>query len=509
MNISGFVFFLAIIAGTLFITYSAARRTHTTHQFYAAGNRLTGSQNGLAIAGDYMSAASFLGITGAISLTGFDGFWYSIGFLASYLFVLFFIAEPVHHLGRFTVSDSIAVRFDAKPLRGCIAVNTLIISILYMIAQLVGAGTLLHALLHVDYAAAICIVGALMTVYVVFGGMIAASWVQIIKTILLLAGTLLVSLIVLARFDWSLLQLFDQASQATPLGEKFLLPGNLFEHPLETLSLQLALLLGTAGLPHIAVRFFTVSDAAAVRKSVGVAVSAMGAFYLMTVFLGFGAALLLNREGPLIGGGTENLAVIFLAENLGGEFLMAFVSAVAFATILAVVSGLVVTASSAFAHDIYSHIVRKGHATEKEQMIAAKCSSIGVGVISILLALGAQRLNVAFLASLAFAVAASVNVPVMICTIYWRRFTLAGAITGMATGLLASVCLVLISPNVMHPVTGWIKADPLFPLMNPGLVSIPLGFLGAILGSFFGRPGPEADASYDMTKVQAHTGMRQ
>lgn len=507
MNLTGFTFFLAIIIGTLAITYSAARQTFNTQDFYTAGHGLTGVQNGLAIAGDYMSAASFLGTVGAIALAGFDGFFYSLGFLVSYLLILLVVAEPLHNLGRYTLADAIATRFDHPLLRGVIAVNTLTISIFYMIAQLVGAGALIHLLLDLDYSTAILIVGSLMTIYVVFGGMVATSWVQIIKSILLLAATLIVTLIVLARFDWSLSQLFQHVSAATPLGERFLAPGNHFQDPLDTLSLHLSLILGTAGLPHIIARFFTVKDAPAARQSVVTATIIMSMFYIMTIILGFGAASLVGWDRLKAADDGGNLAVPLLAYALGGEFLMAFISAVAFATILAVVTGLVLAASSAFAHDFYSHVIRKGKAAEREQMYAAKCSSLGVGLISIVLAIGAQHVNAAFLVALAFSVAASANLPIILFTLYWKRFTAAGAISGSVCGLVASVVLVILSPSVMNPDQGWIAAEPIFPLNNPGIVSIPLGFLGAWVGTLL--TARQADEQrFLRVLLQAHTGMR-
>lgn len=507
MNVTGFVFFVAIVVGTLAITYSAAKRTTNMHHFYAAGNSLTSFQNGLAIAGDFMSAASFLGITGAIALSGFDGFYYSIGFFVSYLVVLLFVAEPMHNLGKFTLADSIAARFNNNRVRGVIALNTVTISIIYMIAQLVGAGALIHLLLDLDYTSAVLIVGSLMTVYVVFGGMVATSWVQIVKAILLLSGTLIITLIVFARFDWSILNMFERVSSSTPLGEKFLHPGNQFMNPLDKVSLHLALLLGTAGLPHIIVRFFTVKDAISARNSVFTATVLIGIFYLMTIFLGFGAAYFVGWERLKAADDGGNLAAPLLANALGGNFLMAFISAVAFATILAVVSGLVLTASSAFAHDFYSQIIRNGKASEREQMAAAKWSSVGVGIISITLALGAQKLNVAFLVSLAFAVASSANLPMILLTFYWKRFNTSGAITGMITGLFSSIILVVLSPNVMDPVNGWIHLKAIFPLNNPGIVSIPLGFLGAYFGTIFSKEKGNP-ALYEKVVYQAHTGIR-
>lgn len=430
MSATAFILFLAIVALTLVITYFAAKQTKTANEFYTAGGGLTGIQNGLAIAGDYMSAASFLGIAGMIALNGFDGFFYSIGFLVAYLVVLYIVAEPLRNLGKFTMADMIASRFKQKKIRGVAALNTITISTFYMIAQLVGAGALIKLLLGIDYTLAVCIVGVLMTIYVVFGGMIATSWVQIIKAVLLMAGTLIISVIVFSKFGFSLTNMFEQMKTATPLGADFLNPGNKYKVPLETLSLNLALVLGTAGLPHILIRFYTVKDAKTARKSVVSATWIIGIFYIMTVFLGFGAAAFVGFENILAADKAGNMAAPPLAQALGGDFLFAFVSAIAFATILAVVTGLVLSAASAFAHDIYSQIIRKGAATEKEQMIAARWASIGVSVLSILLAVFAQSLNVAFLVSLAFAVAASANLPLIIFTVFWKRFNAAGALAG-------------------------------------------------------------------------------
>ncbi|NGQ97464.1 cation acetate symporter [Brevibacillus sp. SYP-B805] len=507
MNVTTIIFFLAVVVGTLAITYSAAKRTVNARDFYAAGHRLTGLQNGWAIAGDYMSAASFLGITGTIAMYGFDGFFYAIGFLVSYLVMLYLVAEPLHNLGTYTLADAIAVRFDSPLLRGVIALNTLTITIFYMIAQLVGAGALIHLLLDIDYASAVMIVGGLMTIYVVFGGMVATSWVQIIKAILLLASTLLVSLIVLSRFHWNLLEMFAAVKAHSPLGERFLEPGNEFVNPLETISLHLALIFGTAGLPHIVARFFTVKDAVTTRRSVVTATWVVGSFYLMTIFLGFGASVFVGWEQIRMGENGGNLSVPLLAYALGGDFLMAYLTAVAFATILAVVTGLVMSASSAFAHDLYANVLRRGMASENEQVTAAQCSSIGVGVISIVLAIGAQNMNVAILVSLTFAMAASANLPLILLTLYWRRFTTTGALAGIFTGLLSSVILVMLGPYVMNPVDGLIRADTMFPLANPGIVSIPLGFLGAVLGTLLSRE-PGGCARYEQMLLRAHTGGR-
>ncbi|GEB31446.1 MULTISPECIES: cation acetate symporter [Brevibacillus] len=505
MNVTAFLLFLGIVLLTLVITYFASKRTNTTSEFYTAGGGLTGWQNGLAIAGDYMSAASFLGIAGMIALSGFDGFFYSIGFLVAYLVVLYLVAEPLRNLGKYTMADMIAARFDNKQVRGVAALNSIAISIFYMIAQLVGAGALIKLLLGLEYSTSVLIVGALMTVYVVFGGMTATSWVQIVKAVLLMLGTFVISLMVFAKFDFNLLTMFEQMKIATPLGDQFLNPGNKFKVGLDTISLNLALVLGTAGLPHILIRFFTVKDATTARKSVVYATWIIGIFYVMTIFLGFGAAAFVGAANMDAAG---NMGAPLLAQSLGGNFLFAFVSAVAFATILAVVAGLVLTAASAFAHDFYGHVIRQGKATEKEQMKMAKWASVGVSIVSILLALFAQKLNVAFLVALAFAVAASANLPVILFTIFWRRFNTTGAISGMLVGLFSSLILVALSPNVWNPVAGKaiLVGEALFPLPNPGIVSIPLGFLAAWIGTLLSSS--RNDAKYDEILVRANTGMK-
>ncbi len=507
MNVAAFSMFLAIVLVTLLITYWASKRTSNASEFYTAGSGLTGWQNGLAIAGDYMSAASFLGIAGSIALAGFDGFFYSIGFLVAYLVVLYLVAEPLRNLGKYTLADMLAARFDTKKIRGFAAFNTLAISIFYMIAQLVGAGALIKLLLGIEYTTSVLIVGTLMTVYVIFGGMHATSWVQIVKALLLMAGTFIISVIVLGKFNFSIPYMFEYMSTATPLKETFLNPGVKYTEGLDTLSLTMGLVLGTAGLPHILVRFFTVKDAKAARSSVVVATWIIGAFYVMTIFLGFGAAAFVGTTDIVAANAAGNMAAPLLAQALGGNMLFAFVSAVAFATILAVVAGLVLTGASAFAHDFYNEILRKGKAGEKEQVKMARYASIGVSVISILLALVAQNLNVAFLVSLAFAVAASANLPVILYTIYWKKFNTNGAISAMVIGLISSVGLVLISPNVFSPDgSAILTGEALFPLTTPGLVSIPLGFLAGYLGTVLSRKKVD-EAKFDEILVKSNTGM--
>lgn len=509
MDTTVVVLFLLIVTSTLVITYFAAKKTKTTSEFYTAGGGLTGWQNGLAIAGDYLSAASFLGIAGSIALTGFDGFFFSIGYLVAYLVVLFIVAEPLRNLGKYTLADMINARFDAKKVRGVAALSTITIVIFYMIAQLVGAGALIQLLFNIDYWMAVLIVGVMMTIYVLFGGMTATSWVQIIKAVLLMIATVVISFIVLSKFNFNIFTMFSEMKTATPLGEDYLNPGVKYKIPLDTISLMTALVLGTAGLPHILMRFFTVKDAQTARSSVMWATWIVGIFYILTIFLGFGAAAFVGSEKIMGANAAGNMAAPLLSQVLGGDFLMSFVSAVAFATILAVVAGLVLSGASAFAHDIYAQIIKKGKITEKQQMRAARYASLGVSVFSILLALFAQNMNVAFLVSLAFCIAASANLPVIVYTIFWKKFNTAGAVTAVLSGLISALVLVSISPSVFSPVEGAaiFVGDPIFPLTNPAIVSVPLGFLGGFLGTVLS--GKTDFVRYAEVKVRANTGYRE
>ncbi|WP_249872405.1 solute symporter family protein [Oceanobacillus saliphilus] len=502
------ILFLAIVLLTLVITFFAARKTQTAGDFYTAGGGLTGTQNGLAIAGDYLSAASFLGIAGAIALFGFDGFFYSIGFLIAYLVVLFLVAEPLRNLGKYTLADMINSRFDARKVRGAAALNTITISTFYMIAQLVGAGALIQLLFGIDYWLAVLIVGVMMTTYVLFGGMIATSWVQIVKAVLLMAGMVIMAFLVLLKFNFNIGQMFTEVKSVTTHGAAYLMPGLQYTEPLGTLSLMLALVLGTAGLPHILMRFFTVKDARTARKSVITATWIIGLFYILTLFLGFGAAAFVGYETIIAANPGGNMAAPLLAQAIGGDLLFAFISAVAFATILAVVAGLVLAGASAFAHDLYGQIIKKGKASESEQVKAARYASLAVSVLSIVLALFAQYLNVAFLVSLAFCIAASANLPVILYTVYWKRFNTAGAVTAMLTGLLSALILVSLSPSVFSPIEGaaLFVGEPIFPLANPALVSVPLGFLGGYVGTILSK---ESNLKrYAEVKVKANTGYK-
>ncbi|RYG72337.1 cation acetate symporter [Lentibacillus lipolyticus] len=504
------ILFLIIVALTLAITYWASKQTQTTGDFYTAGGELTGFQNGIAISGDYLSAASFLGIAGSIALYGFDGFFYSIGFLIAYLVVLFLVAEPLRNLGKYTLADMINARFDAKKVRGSAALSTITISLFYMIAQLVGAGALIQLLFDIPYWIAVLIVGTMMTIYVLFGGMIATSWVQIVKAVLLMVGMFIISFLVLLKFNFNIGEMFSEVKTATSHGAAYLKPGLKYTQPLDTISLMLALVLGTAGLPHILMRFFTVKDAKTARSSVITATWTIGIFYVLTLFLGFGAAAFVGETKIMEANPGGNMAAPLLAEAIGGEILFAFISAVAFATILAVVAGLVLSGASAFAHDLYGQIIKKGKASDQQQMLAARYASLAVSVLAIVLALFAQYLNVAFLVSLAFCIAASANLPVILYTVYWKRFNTTGAVSAMLVGLFSALILVSMSPSVFSPTEGaaLFVGEPIFPLSNPALISVPLGFLAGYVGTMLSSS--KADAKrYAKVKVKANTGYQE
>jgi cation/acetate symporter len=513
------IFFVAIIVLTLGITAWASRRNVDTSHHYVAGAEIKGWQNGLAISGDYLSAASFLGIAGAIALTGFSGFYLSIGFLVAYLVVLLLVAEPLRNLGKYTMADMLTSRFNVSRVRSVAALSTITISMFYMIAQLNGAGALIGLLLGLPYALSVIVIGILMTIYIVAGGMIATTWIQIVKAVLLIAGTLLLSLFVLAKVGFNPFALFSQVQ--SELGKEMLAPPPPSDlvTGLDVISLNIALVLGTAGLPHILIRFLTVPDAKTARSSIVTATWIIGLFYLLTPVLGYGAALFVGQDAISEANPAGNLAAPQLAEQLGGPIFFAFISAVAFATIVAVVAGLVVAASSAFAHDFYTNVIRHGEASESEQFRAARITAVGISVAAIVLAIPLGSLNVAFLVALAFAVAASANVPVILLTIFWKRFNTTGAITGMLLGLISAVVLVILSPSVFTgpnpepPATPIITIDPIFPLTSPAIISVPLGFLGCYLGTLLGGRGAEREReqgiqrSYDEIRVRALTGI--
>ena len=572
--------FAVIIGITLGVVVWAARQTNTAADFYAAGGGITGTQNGWAIAGDYMSAASFLGISGLISLYGYDGFMYSVGWLVAYITVLLIVAEPCRNAGKYTLGDILSFRTDPKPVRAVAAISTVAVSTFYLTAQMVGAGKLMALLVGVPYKTAIIGVGILMVGYVVFGGMTATTWVQIIKAGLLMSGAFLLSVLVLAKAGFNPLYFFDTIVNSPDIqdhvsklvlkdgitlngveaGQRFLEPGLFMKSPLDQISLGMALVLGTAGMPHILMRFFTVPTAQAARKSVIIAMFIIGGFYVLTTLLGFGAAINLTPQGIISVDPGGNMATLMLAQQLGaditpilGDVFLAFLCSVAFATILAVVSGLVLAASAAIAHDIYVNVIKDGHADQHEQVLAARITSLVVGVVGIAIGLMAEKANVAHLVALAFAVASSGNLPVVVLSLFWRKFNTAGVISGLVVGTIASIGLVMVSPNMTYPklvaagaakvITAMEKkqaalppgavlaekdakalakaqkevldkdgtsimglSEPILKLKNPGLISIPLGFLAAIFGALM-FPNKRSEEMFDEVYVRQNTGL--
>src|SRR5215217_1814972 len=516
INTTALPIFGVILAITLGITFWASRRTTGTTSFWAADRGITGAQNGFAIAGDYMSAASFLGIAGLIFLFGFDGFLYSVGFLVAFLTVLFLLAERMRNAGKFTIADVLSFRLKERPARVAAALGTLAVVGFYLIAQMVGAGVIIQALVGIDFSWAVILTGACMLMYVVFGGMLATTWVQIIKAALLMTGAVVMTLFVLERVGWNPIALFNDAAANHPEKDAYLAPGLNFTNPIDTISLGLALVLGTAGLPHILMRFFTVPDAKAARKSVLWAMGLIGAFYLMTTALGFGARAILGQGGVEAAGKGGNLAAPNLAEELGGgagtfggDVFLAVIAGVAFATILAVVAGLVLSASSAVAHDVWSSIIRKHRDSENEEVWVAKIAAASIGAIAILVAvLGGETLNVSFMVGLAFAIAASANFPALLLALTWRRFNTTGAVCGVLSGVISALALIIISPIVWGgapgaPDTG---AFTWYDLNNPGIISIPVGFLGCIVGTLLSTER-KAERSFHELYVRSETGL--
>lgn len=508
--------FLTFVAITLVITWLSARKATGSAAYFAAGRSIKGWQNGLAVAGDYMSAASFLGISGMIAFKGYDGFMYSVGFLVAYLTVLLLVAEPLRNAGKYTMADLLAYRMRPRPVRAMASLSTLMVSTIYMIAQMVGAGGIIKELIHIEFAPAVIGVGVLMLVYVVFGGMLATTWVQIIKAVLLMGGAFALSWMVLGQHDYSMTKFFTAVAHADYAGtapEKNLLdPGMKYGSavnpwgPLDFISLALGLVLGTAGLPHILVRFYTVPDARTARVSVAWAIGVIGVFYILTTFFGFGAATILPKSDILTASGAENTNMVapILARALGGELFFAFISAVAFATILAVVAGLTMSASTSFAHDFYTNVMKHGQDTPPDQEVrVARITAFFVGAVSIGIAIKmGPTANAAFLVGLAFAVAASANLPVILFSIFWKRFNTTGAVAGLGTGLGSAVLLILLSPNGIFG-----KQGAIFPLENPGILSIPLGFLGAWLGTVLTPRDPDAEAKFAELNFRAQTGL--
>ncbi|MBO0915422.1 cation acetate symporter [Streptomyces sp. NBC_01260] len=515
--------FAVFVAATLGITVWAGRQTKSASDFYAGGRQFTAFQNGLAVSGDYMSAASFLGIAGAIALFGYDGFLYSIGFLVAWLVALLLVAEPLRNSGRYTMGDVLAYRMRQRPVRTAAGVSTIVVSIFYLLAQMAGAGVLVSLLLGITSDAGkiliVALVGVLMIVYVTIGGMKGTTWVQMVKAVLLIAGAVLMTFMVLWKFNFNVSDLLGTAAEKSGHGAAFLEPGLKYgatgTSKLDFLSLGIALVLGTAGLPHILIRFYTVPTAKAARKSVNWAIGIIGGFYLMTIALGFGAAALIGPKEIIAKNPAGNAAAPQLAEYLGGvgttggAVMLAVISAVAFATILAVVAGLTLASSSSFAHDIYANVIRKGKASEKEEMRAARWATVFIGAAAIVLGAFARDMNVAGLVALAFAVAASANLPTLLYSLFWKRFTTQGALWSIYGGLAGSVILVLFSPVVSgNEKTSMFKGVDFawFPLENPGLISIPLGFLLGWIGSLLSKEEPDK-GKYAELEVKSLTGI--
>lgn len=494
VNWTAILMFGAFVVATLWITKWAATKTKSAADFYTGGGGITGFQNGLAIAGDFMSAASFLGISAAVMANGYDGLIYSIGFLVGWPILTFLMAERLRNLGKFTFADVAAYRFSQTPIRTFAASGTLVVVSFYLIAQMVGAGQLIKLLFGLEYWIAVVIVGGLMMVYVLFGGMTATTWVQIIKACLLLAGASFMAFMVLLNYGFSPEALFAEAvrvkDQGSGNGLSILAPGKFVKDPVSTISLGMALMFGTAGLPHILMRFFTVPDAKEARKSVFWATTWIGYFYILTFVIGFGAIVLvsnnpqfLDGQGGLIGGG--NMAAVHLATAVGGDVFLGFISAVAFATILAVVAGLTLSGASAVSHDLYATVIKKGKANSTAELRISRMTTVALGVVAVLLGIVFEKQNIAFMVSLAFAVAASANFPVLFMSVLWKNCTTRGALVGGFTGLIVAVLLTLLSPSVWEATFGNPEGSAPFPYTSPAIFTMPISFITIWLVSLF------------------------
>ena len=528
-NWTAILMFGAFVVGTLFITKWAASKTKSAADFYTAGGGITGFQNGLAIAGDYMSAASFLGISAAVMISGYDGLIYSIGFLVGWPVVTFLMAEKLRNLGKFTFADVAAYRFKQGPIRAFAASGTLVVVAFYLIAQMVGAGQLIKLLFGLEYWIAVVTVGILMMVYVLFGGMTATTWVQIIKACLLLAGASFMAFMVMYSYGFSPEALFadavrvkaavaldggKSAAEAGIIGQAIMGPGSFIKDPISAISFGMALMFGTAGLPHVLMRFFTVPDAKEARKSVFWATTWIGYFYVLTFIIGFGAIVLvstnpnfLDASGGLIGGG--NMAAIHLANAVGGNVFLGFISAVAFATILAVVAGLTLSGASAVSHDLYATVFKKGNADSASELRVTRITTVVLGIIAVILGIAFEKQNIAFMVSLAFAIAASANFPVLFMSVLWKDCTTRGATIGGFIGLITAVGLTVVSPSVWEATLGNPKGSALFPYTSPALFSMTAGFLGIWLFSILDNsPRAKIDrAGYAAQRVRAETGI--
>ncbi len=481
LNVSAIVMFIAFVGATMCITYWASKRNTSTSDFYTAGGSISGFQNGLAIAGDYMSAASFLGISALVFTSGYDGLIYSIGFLVGWPVILFLIAERLRNLGKYTFADVASYRLKQKEIRTLSACGSLVVVAFYLIAQMVGAGKLIQLLFGLDYNVAVVMVGILMVMYVLFGGMLATTWVQIIKAVLLLSGATFMAVMVMKHVNFDFGTLFSEAVKVHAKGEAIMSPGGLVKDPVSAISLGLALMFGTAGLPHILMRFFTVSDAKEARKSVFFATGFIGYFYVLTFIIGFGAILLVSTNpmfkdasGALLGG--NNMAAVHLANAVGGSMFLGFISAVAFATILAVVAGLTLAGASAVSHDLYASVWKKGKANEKDELRVSKITTVALGVLAIGLGILFEKQNIAFMVGLAFSIAASCNFPVLFLSMYWKNLTTRGAMLGGWLGLVTAVTLMILGPTVWVQVLG--HAEAIFPYEYPALFSMAIAFVG-------------------------------
>ena len=528
-NWTAIIMFGVFVAGTLWITKWAAAKTKSASDFYTAGGGITGFQNGLAIAGDYMSAASFLGISAAVMASGYDGLIYSIGFLVGWPIITFLMAERLRNLGKFTFADVAGYRFQQTPIRAFAASGTLVVVAFYLIAQMVGAGQLIKLLFGLEYWMAVVIVGALMMIYVLFGGMTATTWVQIIKACLLLAGASFMAFMVLLNYGFSPEAMFadavrvktevataagKSAAEASTIGQAIMGPGSFIKDPISAISFGMALMFGTAGLPHVLMRFFTVPDAKEARKSVFWATTWIGYFYILTFIIGFGAIVLvstnpgfLDAKGGLIGG--SNMAAIHLANAVGGNVFLGFISAVAFATILAVVAGLTLSGASAVSHDLYATVFKKGNADSAAELRVSRITTLVLGFIAVILGIAFEKQNIAFMVSLAFAIAASANFPVLFMSVLWKDCTTRGATIGGFLGLITAVVLTIVSPSVWEATLGNPKGSALFPYASPALFSMAAGFIGIWLFSILDNSAraKEDRAGYMAQKVRSETGI--
>jgi len=517
LNMSAIIMFLIFVGATLGITYWAAKRTKTAKDFYTAGGGITGFQNGMAIAGDYMSAASFLGISALVYAKGYDGLIYSIGFLVGWPIILFMVAEQLRNLGKYTFADVASYRLRQTPIRTLAAFGSILTVVLYLIAQMVGAGKLIQLLFGLDYEIAVILVGVLMILYVTFGGMLATTWVQIIKAFLLLSGATFMAVAVMAHYNFNFESLF--ATAVSMKDQSIMAPGKLVSDPISAISLGIALMFGTAGLPHILMRFFTVSDAKEARKSVFYATGFIGYFYILTFIIGFGAIVMVFQNpqyldlakqavdggAPILGG--DNMAAIHLSHAVGGDFFLGFISAVAFATILAVVSGLTLAGASAISHDLYASVIKKGKTDGLMEMKVSKIATVVLGIVAIYLGIAFEDQNIAFMVGLAFAIAASANFPILFLSMFWSKLTTRGALLGGSLGLLTAAVLVVLGPTVWVDVLK--NAEAIFPYKYPALFSVSAAFIGIWFFSITDKSesSEKEKEAYEAQFIRSQTGI--